>query len=1015
MEPGETVFLNRDLYMEGIESGEADSDRYLYFYDNKSGTDEYLRRDEAEDPGALGIVVENPVVMVDELAKRKKARQRRTIMKRKRNGYIIAVIAASIWMHLCWDAMAAESQSRLGPVPAPPAPTLSATIEGDLLTLSWNDVSTVFGYRIYADPARGRAFDGAFDFQWDLKDRTSAVIRLWPGADIYYAVTAYEVYEGIHSNIVRAGLAPETPALSLKTGDEYAVLSWSSAAGATGYRIYGDLAKLAPFDGEFDYSWDIRKTSGRIKLWQNADVYYAVTAFNAFGESNFSEVVRLFPNPSQKDWVAIATGDNHTVALKADGTLWSWGSNQYGQLGDGSGLDLAKPARLGEDSDWSGVFAGGDQTFAIKSDGSLWGWGCNHCGQLGVGSRKNHSVPVQIGTDRDWSAVSTRYDHAVALKADGTLWGWGNITGMCVHFSHCGDDVLYPVQIGQDDDWIEVSASDYFGVALKADGTLWVWGGDYLANGSFETPVQIGNDSDWSCVSAGGNHAAALKADGSLWTWGWLYYGAVGNGATGSNEYALEPGRIAPESDWISVHAGAAQTFAVRSDGALWAWGENSKGELADGTVADRCVPVQTAFHRPWDAVSAGQDHVVGLQPDGTLWAWGKGEFGERGDGARDIDGDVPVQVEHDTSWKLANGGFCVSIAVDSESALWTWGYPVEQPSLASNLVASPVQVGEESDWSSASAGLKFAAAIKTDGTLWTWGRNYSMQLGDGTTEPRDNPIRIGEDADWLSVSTGGASAVALKKDRSLWAWGSNEYGQLGDGTNEQKGVPERIGMESGWVFAATSLGGHSAAIDGNGALWTWGYNAAGQLGDGANKNRAYPAMVGSDTDWKTFALGNGHTLAVKEDGTLWAWGRNPAGQLGDGTTVRKSTPVQIGVHGEWKQVAAGSLHSAGVKIDGTLWAWGYLSYFSSRTLELDDAELMPVQIGTENDWQNVSSGTYNAFARKKDGSLWEFGLHCYSKVYPVNVVMEQRCHFLKKPFSIREPARKTREVLEGN
>ena len=909
-------------------------------------------------------------------------------MKRKRNGYIIVVIAASIWMHLCWNATAADMQSPLGLQPAPPAPTLSATVEGDLLTLSWNEVSTALGYRIYADPARGGDFDGEFDFQWDQEDRTSVAVRLWPGADIYYAVTACGVFESNYSNIARAGLSPEAPVLSMETGDEYATLSWSSVAGATGYRIYADLAKLAPFDGEFDYSWDIRKTSARIKLWQKADVYYAVAAFNAFGESEYSEIVRLFPNPSEKDWVSIAAGNTHTVALKTDGCLWSWGNNKYGQLGDGSVLNRPRPVRIGEDNDWTGVFAGGNQTFAIKSDGSLWGWGGNYYGQLGIGTRESQSAPVQIGTDRDWASVSTRYDHAVALKSDGTLWGWGNMTAFCVHFSHCGDDVLYPVQIGQEDDWVEVSAAEYFAVALKADGTLWAWGGEYLSSGGFDTPVQIGNDSDWSSVSAGNIHVAALKIDGSLWTWGWLYYGVIGNGVIGINEFEPEPARIAPESDWIFVHAGTRQTFAVRSDGALWAWGENSEGELADGTVFDRSVPTQTVFKRPWSVVSAGLAHAAGLQRDGTLWVWGRDAIQERVDGAGNLDSDTPVKVEHGTSWQYADTSFSASLAIDSEGTLWTWGTPVELPAYGDNGLASPVQVGEESDWSSASVGTKFAAAIKTDGTLWTWGQNSSMQLGNGTTEHRGNPGRIGDDAYWLSVSAGDASAVAVKMDRSLWAWGANWHGQLGDGTNEPKAVPTKVGMESDWIFAETSLGGHSAAIKENGALWTWGYNANGQLGDGSTESRAYPEMVGCDTDWKTVALGHAHTLAVKEDGSLWAWGWNPVGQLGDGTTVHRTAPVQASRPGEWKAVAAGYTHSVGVKLDGTLWAWGYLPHFWSGTIELDDAELRPAQIGNENDWQTVSAGTDDALALKKDGSLWAFGQSFYAKIDPVNVVL---------------------------
>jgi alpha-tubulin suppressor-like RCC1 family protein len=331
-------------------------------------------------------------------------------------------------------------------------------------------------------------------------------------------------------------------------------------------------------------------------------------------------------------------------------------------------------------------------------------------------------------------------------------------------------------------------------------------------------------------------------------------------------------GAVAPK-----IAAGYYHTVALKTDGTLWAWGDNSFGQLGDGTTTDRYSPVQVVGGNDWAAIATGSIHTVALKTDGTLWAWGDNSFGQLGDGTT------------------------------------TDRY-------------SPVQVVGGNDWAAIAAGGSHTTALKTDGTLWVWGRNSNGQLGDGTTVQRNAPVRVGTDNDWAAIAAGWYHTVALKTDGTLWTWGENWDGQLGDGTTVRKTTPLRIGSGNDWAAIAAGWY-HTVALKTDGTLWTWGYNGEGELGDGTTVRKNTPVHIGSDQDWAGIAAGGYHTVALKTDGTLWAWGSNWDGQLGVGTTVNKYTPTLIGGGNDWSGVAAGEVHTVAIKTDGSLWVWGSNQY----------------------------------------------------------------------------------------
>jgi alpha-tubulin suppressor-like RCC1 family protein len=337
-------------------------------------------------------------------------------------------------------------------------------------------------------------------------------------------------------------------------------------------------------------------------------------------------------------WKTVSVGEQHSVGLQTNGTLWGWGFNgDIGRVGNGAISDVLSPTQISSATDWKEVYAAAAHTFAIKESGILWGWGSNSNGKLGTGTTTSSSTPIQIGTST-WKMVKASNNHSVGIKTDGTLWAWGDNEKATL-----GDgtfvDKLVPTLISSATNWKMVSCNLSRNIAVKDDGTLWVWGFNspilgVTGMGSGTThitvPTQVGTDTDWRVAVAGNGHFLALKNNNTLWAWGGGDNGQLGNNTTTSINF---PTQIGVDNDWESVEADNQCSFGIKTNGTLYAWGQNIFGNLGNGTQINILQPTQITTSNDWKGVSTSVASTSALKTDGSLYSWGINYWGNLGNG----------------------------------------------------------------------------------------------------------------------------------------------------------------------------------------------------------------------------------------------------------------------------------------------------------------------------------------------------------------------------------------------
>ncbi len=431
----------------------------------------------------------------------------------------------------------------------------------------------------------------------------------------------------------------------------------------------------------------------------------------------------------------------------------------------------------------------------------------------------------------------------------------------------------------------------------------------HFSRGRREARWRVPTGKGKPCVAIGANHGAILASDGSLWTWGEDGFGwhVLGFGTNVSAQALLR--RIGSETNWVNVAVGGSTTLALKSDGTIWAWGENVYGQLGKGTsVPDCAVPVHSVPGNDWVQVATGGPHSVALKRDGTLWSWGNNWAGQLGDGTTN-NSRVPVQVGSSTNWMRVWANLIENVAQQKDGTLWFWGWDYSRSTKGSS-VPVPTRVSPDRNWVDVGLGDWMVFAIKSDGTLWAWGRNAHLYTG-ASPDADSSPVRVGTDTEWRACATFASSCpLFMKRDRSLWAMDLSDH----------RGVANVTGIVSGMVTNnQLSVVADSTTLGGDPAF-------------GIFKSLQITYELGSTNETRTFRenaavrLGEpGQTLTI----TRALYGDSSLFNRFGATLKQASnaSPAQLRRIRLEKDVAAfcGGRHLLGVALTsgGEVWEWG--------------------------------------------------------------------------------------------
>ena len=623
--------------------------------------------------------------------------------------------------------------------------------------------------------------------------------------------------------------------------------------------------------------------------------------------------------------VAAVGGEAHSVAVGADGSVYGWGVNDRGQVGDGTTRTRLLPTPVTGISGAAGVAVGANHVVVIKADGTVWAWGRNDVGELGDGSTTQRNAPVRVGSLSSVAAIGSGYDHSFAVQGNGTLWAWGwNDYGQIGDGSKTSRNA--PVQVTGIANVVAVTGGIAHTVALRADGTVFTWGDNSegqlgLGNNTPKTvPTQVPNLNGVVAIAAGFGNTWVLKSDGTVWAWGYGPLGALGNGSTAT---ALSPVQVRNATGMIGMAAGSDHLLVLRNDGIVFAVGDNESGQLGDGSATNRGAPSQFDGIANATNLIAGGSQTYLMRSDGAVFGVGSNDSGQLGDGTTNSSG-TPVRAAGMTGAKVLAAGYKHIVCVMQDGTMMSWG-DNSQGQLGGSAASGQNGTGPGAmpgvgGMTSAASGYYHSIALKSDGTVLSWGLNDHGQLGDGTTANHGTPTRIQGLSNIVAVAAGGYHSLALRSDGTVWAWGWNQQGQVGDGTTADKLVPTQVGGLSG-VTAIAGGGVHSVALRNDGTVRAWGGNGTGQLGDGTTVSRPAPITPINVSGIQQIAAGGFMTYARRGDGSIVAWGRGGmAGHAAEADTlVPKLMPFLRNV----KTISSSLDHTVAMTNEGRVFAWG--------------------------------------------------------------------------------------------
>jgi alpha-tubulin suppressor-like RCC1 family protein len=712
------------------------------------------------------------------------------------------------------------------------------------------------------------------------------------------------------------------------------------------------------------------------------------------------------------------------VAANSSGSVFTWGSGFFGQLGQNNSSSTSSPVAVGALVARSGtntIAAGRQTTFVIDSNQRLWAWGSNSQGTLGDGSTGTKSSPVQIGSS-SWLQVSAKDGHTLAIRSDGRLFAWGNgSSGQLGNGSTI--PASSPIAIGTSS-WIFIAAGLSTSAAIRSDNTIWTWGfngnsGYLLGEGGFgnhrSSPVQVGAGGlgagaggVWSWVSVGASNMHAIKSDNSLWVWG---IGGIQTGlnsvASWSSPVSVSGGLSNPSVSYIAVASTTSNAVAImRSSGytnnMLVIWGNSP----ANGALANNSTSISNPIARGVKTTA-----TVRSSPVGVNIMSGRSSLNSisAGDGCifatTSISPSFPMFHLGNTNNGLAN------VNTNKDATAFFRGYPTPVNAWDALWVKTPIEYDSTTSWIAIGSqyGTTVVHAIRSNGSLWSWGGNMFGQAGLGNSTAISVPTQVGTSS-WSAVSTGVSHALAIRLDGGLFAWGNGSLGQLGQGNTTSTSSPVQIGTSS-WITLGTLGLSTSGAIRSDGGLFMWGnntFNSVGLIPQGSPaSHRSSPIQIGTSS-WTQVSIGSSNAFAVRSDGQLFAWGSGTATGGWNSTITSYSSPVaiasgltvtKIGVN-----APSGSNGTAALATNlGSLYTWGDFSNGLMADSQTATAKSSPVQVGGSEGrrsspvqigalaWSNVYAGNeISAGKIVSTGALYTWGSNTVGQLgQNTNVVLQ--------------------------
>lgn len=690
------------------------------------------------------------------------------------------------------------------------------------------------------------------------------------------------------------------------------------------------------------------------------------------GDSLDREGLTPVPRVFSRDFVSVASGEAHSVALTSDGRVFVWGSNAHGQLGLASQTGTTIPDELkdgifGADHGGGGrkvvgVACGARHSMAWFDDGDLYAWGDNSFGQLGTGNNK--AVPgfakVKLALEpalegSPIKSISSGGFHNLLLTREGKVYSWGKNDYGQLGLGKSGAAVVSkpsPVKgLGDGLQVTKVTAGQGFSMILGSDGEVVAFGdnsSNQLGPGAGyphqKEPREMRTDVRFKDLSCGQLHCIAASAEGAVFIWGTDSYGQLGLGSSVRSQAVKKPERVRGIGGIQRVFASATGSYALSSKGELYAWGKNNAGQLGlratKNSKSEPEVVVKVSDSVQVKSISAGghafqyEAHSGVIMSNREVYTWGWNIFAQLGNGDAEVRQGIPRLVPWLGRLNLTSivcGQFSTA-AVTEAGELYMWGSNEAGQLGRGDFSAStsdPIKIPIAGEVKSVSIGYGHVLAVTMDGKVFSWGKNFYGQLGVGDHRDKSTPEAVShlEGETIVEVSAGQYHSLALTKTGVVYAWGYNRDYELGLNDNMDRVLPQDIPTLKNRKVAQISAGSyHNLALAEDGSLLSWGLNNYGQLGRNADKYGKWPGLVsitdhqgGRKLKGKKIAAGTWHSLAIAENNQVYAWGRCHFGQVGSkcdksGSGVQ-TIPVRV-IELEDKRVvdiAAGAAHSVAV------------------------------------------------------------------------------------------------------